>query len=548
MLTVSDAFKSAMVAPVRRFKAKVDINNHSTNTVYNYTEQDRVKTVEIQRVGDNSKFYGYGICQRINIKLVDLEDSLSYLNTSCCVDINLGIVLPDGSTEYVDYPTFYITETNRSEEDGEVSVTGYDMLDQATLHTVSELVLDTPYTIENFIVACADLLGIGVTFDNIPQDDYALYLSYPQGGNFAGTESIREALNAAAEATQSIYYIDNNNNLHFKRFNKDGAAVATITENDYYTLNHSSNRRLVEVMHCTELGDNVSAKLAITGTTQYVRNNPFWEMRTDDIGEVVDNALAVVGGLTINQFDCNWRGNLPLEIGDKIDLKQVCLDGCVESAFVLDDVVTYDGGYQHTTQWSYSNTEAETESTPSSVGEALKDTFAKVDKINNEISLVASKTESNSSEISSIKINTDSISQTVSDLQTNVKNTTDTINGELVEIKKAVETTVTSEEMEIKINEILSNGVDKVETSTGYTFDAEGLTISRSDSEMSTQITDDGMTISKNDEVVLTVNNQGVDAANLRATTYLIIGANSRFEDFINENGDNRTGCFWIGG
>lgn len=547
MLTVSDAFKSAMVAPVRRFRAKVDIKDNSTNTTHNYTEQDRVKTVEIQRVGDNSKFYGYGICQRINIKLVDLEDSLKYLNTSCCVDVDMGIVLPDGTTEYVDYPTFYITETNRSEEDGEVSITGYDMLDKATLHTVSELDIDAPYTIEMFIVACGDLLGVGVTFDNFPQDDYALTLSYPTGGNFAGTESIREALNAAAEATQSIYYIDNNNNLHFRRFDKDGAAVATITENDYYTLNHSSNRRLAEVMHCTELGDNVSAKLTITGTTQYIRNNPFWEMRTDDIGTVVDNALAVVGGLTINQFDCNWRGNLPLEIGDKIDLKQVCLDGCVEAAYVLDDVVTYDGGYQHTTQWNYSNTDAETESTPSSVGEALKDTFAKVDKINNEITLVASKSDDNSHQISSIKLDTESIVQSVEDLKKNVEDTTGTFNDELVEIKKSVDLAVTSEDLQIKINEAVSNGVDKVETATGYKFDADGLTISKTDSEISTQITENGMVISKNDDAVLTVNNQGVNAANLHATTYLIIGTYSRFEDYEKDS-NPRTGCFWIGG
>lgn len=51
------------------------------------------------------------------------------------------------------------------------------------------------------------------------------------------------------------------------------------------------------------------------------------------------------------------------------------------------------------------------------------------------------------------------------------------------------------------------------------------------------------MTVSKNGSVVLTANNIGVDAVNLHATTYLIIGQNSRFEDY-----NGRTGCFWIGG
>ena len=73
----------------------------------------------------------------------------------------------------------------------------------------------------------------------------------------------------------------------------------------------------------------------------------------------------------------------------------------------------------------------------------------------------------------------------------------------------------------------------------------EGLTISKSNSEMETKITEDGMVVYKNDEAVLTANNQGVDAKNLHATTYLIIGTNSRFEDY---KGGSRTGCFWVGG
>lgn len=83
----------------------------------------------------------------------------------------------------------------------------------------------------------------------------------------------------------------------------------------------------------------------------------------------------------------------------------------------------------------------------------------------------------------------------------------------------------------------------KVTTATGFTFNEEGLTVSKTGSEMETQITEDGMTVSKNGSVVLTANNIGVDAVNLHATTYLIIGQNSRFEDY-----NGRTGCFWIGG
>lgn len=548
MLQVSDGFKQAMVAPVRRFEAVADfrLNEENPSEVKRFTQDDKIKNLEVQRVGDNSKFFGYGICHRLNIHLVDLEDAIAPLSNSP-IKVYMGIWLEDGSTEFITYPTFYLSEKHREEEEGEISLTAYDKLDEATTIAIDKLQLQPPYNINDFITTCANYLGLtGVVYEGLTADDYTLSLVYEDGANFSGTESIREGLNAAAEATQTIYFIDNKNNLHFKRLDISGEAVATITDEDYYTLTHSSNRRLTEIMHVTELGDNVSAKLDITGTTQYVRNNPFWDMR-EDIADLVENALANMGGLTINQFDCSWRGNLPLEIGDKIDLKQVCLDNCVESGYVLDDVISYDGGYQHHTQWSYSNTNAETHANASSIGEAINQTVAKVDKLKREISLISSKVDENSSSIGSITVNTDSISQSVESIEKNLKDSIDGMNKEIETIKKKAEVAVSDEDVKILIEQELENGAGKVKTETGYTFDAEGLTISKEGSEISTQITENGMTVSRNDEELLVANSQGVNAANLHATTYLIIGTYSRFEDY-ERDGEPRTGCFWIGG
>ena len=105
---------------------------------------------------------------------------------------------------------------------------------------------------------------------------------------------------------------------------------------------------------------------------------------------------------------------------------------------------------------------------------------------------------------------------------------------------------MTSDDVKIEIQKEISKGANRVSTSTGFTFDDNGLRVSKSDSEMSTQITEDGMKVYRNNDVVLTANNQGVDAKNLHATTYLIIGGNSRMEDVV-ENNVKRTAVFWIG-
>ena len=131
------------------------------------------------------------------------------------------------------------------------------------------------------------------------------------------------------------------------------------------------------------------------------------------------------------------------------------------------------------------------------------------------------------------------ISAEVSSLRT----ATDDLGNQLNEVERKASAAMTPEAVEVKINSALANGTTQVSTSTGYTFNEEGLTVEKSNSEMKTQITEDGMAVYKRGAEVLRANNQGVDAVDLRAKTYLIVGKGSRFEDYDG----NRTGCFWIG-
>ena len=105
---------------------------------------------------------------------------------------------------------------------------------------------------------------------------------------------------------------------------------------------------------------------------------------------------------------------------------------------------------------------------------------------------------------------------------------------------------MTSDEIKFEISKILDQGVTSVTTTTGFTFNDEGLTVSKSGSEMTTTITEDGMIVYRDDTEMLTADNQGVHAINLTATQYLVVGKNSRFEDYTKDD-EERTGCFWIG-
>ena len=117
--------------------------------------------------------------------------------------------------------------------------------------------------------------------------------------------------------------------------------------------------------------------------------------------------------------------------------------------------------------------------------------------------------------------------------------------SELEILSNQISITVTETEQKIKD---AVDGIDSVTTSTGYTFGADGLRIAKQGEQMENKLDNTGMYVTRDNVPILTANNQGVTALNLTAHQYLIVGQNSRFEDYTGDGGEARTGCFWIGG
>lgn len=94
--------------------------------------------------------------------------------------------------------------------------------------------------------------------------------------------------------------------------------------------------------------------------------------------------------------------------------------------------------------------------------------------------------------------------------------------------------------------------VDHVITSTGYRFDSDGLAIRKSGGEIQNLIDNTGMYVNRYSgdtaEKILVANNEGVEAINIKAKQFLIIGEHARFESFSDGTDTKRTACFYIGG
>lgn len=82
-----------------------------------------------------------------------------------------------------------------------------------------------------------------------------------------------------------------------------------------------------------------------------------------------------------------------------------------------------------------------------------------------------------------------------------------------------------------------------------FILDGRGVTVDGIDNDNNvrntTNISNKGMTVYANGDEKLKANNEGVEATDLHAKTYLIIGGNSRIENYDN---NRRSACFWIGG
>ena len=103
---------------------------------------------------------------------------------------------------------------------------------------------------------------------------------------------------------------------------------------------------------------------------------------------------------------------------------------------------------------------------------------------------------------------------------------------------------MTSDQVDIVVSNAVK-GIDGASVKeTGYTFDKDGLNIHKSGEEMHNTLDNKGMYVRKNNADVLVADKDGVNAINLTARKYLVIGKNARFEDYQN----NRTACFYIGG
>lgn len=509
------------IAPYKTVSRQITGVIHHINNEINPDGQLVKYTIE--KTAPNGKMFGFIVSQLIRVEAIGNIDNIQKGDK-----LTPTIGIKDG--EEVELPNFYVDEVIYDKVNNTTKIVGYDILEQGKDIPISQVELTYPTTLRAVAAALATKLGATLVYEGL---DYEIVSQ----ANLSGQETLKSVLSAIAEASGTICYITKQDEIKFRKL--DTEVLDTLTPANYFELTTGATTTLTQIASATELGNNVS--YGEEGYTQAFWNNPFFDaLNEEDLAALLETLGNEVIGLTAVDYTIKWRGCPAYEIGDYITIQEK--DNSEKNIYYFDEVFEYSGGLISTSDWKAGDGE-NISTNPTSLGAVLSQTTAKVDKVNNQIDLIASSSEINAQQISVLQLTTDTISASVTKVEQNVDKAISEVNDDIATLTSEVNAKVSPEDIQIAIQQELADGTTKVKTTTGFTFDSEGLTVSKSGSEITTTITEDGMTVYKGGEEVLVADNQGVRAEDLHATTYLIVGRNSRFEDL----GTDRTACFWIG-
>ena len=154
--------------------------------------------------------------------------------------------------------------------------------------------------------------------------------------------------------------------------------------------------------------------------------------------------------------------------------------------------------------------------------------------------------DTNANRIASLEIANGEINIKIEQSNDELSGKLDSIQGNVTTLTTEVNNKASAAYVDEAVQNGLENGtVKNLETSNGdveYRFGADGMHITDTANDFESIVDEKGMRVFKGDDVKLSATEAGVEAKDLKATTYLIIANKCRFEEY-----DGRMGCFWIG-
>ena len=475
--------------------------------------------IEIKRsaVGDDATVVGVSVVGEAVVGVSNIGNS-SIIQTP-----KFGVKAPgDADYFYKEYGTYIIKEKKVDEEQGTILLECYDLMLQAMIPF--DLVLVNPETateenptikVRALLDAICDRFGWQKGYEQTGFSNQDILI---KANTYDANYTFRDVLDEIAQVScKSIVF--EGDLLCFANYFND--TRETIDASNLKTLKIGKVYGPVNslVLARTPQEDNIYRRneesIAANGLTEFrIENNQIIEQHRDS---VIDAMFSNLGLIKFTLYELESYGIGYLNFGDVFTIKTP--DGELHRTIMLCDDLKITQGLTETSRLEAPKVVETDYSAASKTDRALNQTILKVDKQAGDITALVTKTN-------------------------NLASTVDGLNGTVTNLTKI---TMDSEKVDLAITEAIK-GVNSITTTTGYTFDKNGLHIQKSvdgvPEEMENLLDNTGMYVNRGGDNILTANNEGVDAINLRSRQFLIIGDNSRFENY----GTGRTACFYIGG
>lgn len=381
-----------------------------------------------------------------------------------------------------------------------------------------------PISLRTLVEQACNLSGVSFSETTFPHEDMQIPAFYSDG------ITARHILSWAAQLAASFVECDDSGIVRFSWY-----------ENAESTISGVYSADSIQYMQDT---------LSVEGyTTETIKRVQF-KQETDDVGviypqDATGNVLSISQNGIAALLSSDILLGIAAEIYEKVkDISYTPLECTVKRTAAINPgeiIQVTDSNGATVTTYVMSVTLDSSGTTISSTGDKSYSDKAAVSSesfknIPGKILLLRKSVDGLYIEARDLNDNIASILADIEGITTQVSNQ----EGDITRLKQSADS------IDIKVERIISDGVDKVRTSMGYTFDNEGLQISKEGEQIHNRLNHEGMLVARGDEAMLQADKDGVLATDVKVRNYLIIGKHCRIEDYSKSSDSQRTAVFWI--
>lgn len=396
MITVTTDFKDAMKASTKQIKAYlVDQEVYPTEI----TESDDLQSIIIK--SESSLL-------RTVMRQAEVVHFGAHNFLDKYVNLGLGVVLPDTSSEYIDYGSFKVVFRETIKGSNQIKLKLFDKMYESLITWDLDPIYDRTYpcTAGELLQAICDRLGWTLATTSFPNSDTSINQDYLTDV----ITTYRQALEMIAELSASIIFFDVNDELVVKNVSHD-TTVETLDQNILNTLAVETNFGPINSVVLSRMPqeDNIVQKdqtsIDTDGLTELkVVNN----LIVDSSREIwIDAMFNELNGLEFHPFEGTTNGLGYLQIGDRVVTEDPQSNEF--DAVILGIELRITGGLTERFFADVPDKSNTNYNTAGIIGQMIRNTQIIVDKQSGVITLLNEQTQENTTDISELQQTVDGI-------------------------------------------------------------------------------------------------------------------------------------------